>query len=196
MDLLSPDDFLRWAEGLNVGPDDRYAPPARLVYVPHRSHDRFWELPERAAGVPFFAAHMLTGLERWSDCRVWPRGGGWPAADDEPARVADEVHHVILGSAGVPAGQEGGVRYERDELDRLVTLVFGQAVFGWCVRDDVFVIPDHGRFILEVDHHKVIHVQFRDGTDVARYVDHMAGEKYFLPEEVPDATFKRPEWMP
>ena len=196
MDLISQDEFLAWARSLSIGPDGRYSPPECLVYVPYRSHHRFWEAPGRAAGVPFFAAHMLAGLGRWSQCYVWPRGGRWPESDEEDVGVGEAVHGVILGSAGVPAGHVGAVRYGSDEMDRLLTLVFGQVLFGCCVRDDVFVIPDHGRFILYVDHHDVIHVEFRDGADIAAYVEHMANEKYFLPDEVPDETFKRPGWLP
>ena len=197
MELIRQGDFLEWAKRLNIRPDDRYAPPECLVYHPHRTHSRFWESPERAAGLPFFLAHMLTGLERWDECSVWPRGGRWPEADAiaEEVRIKDAVHGVILRSTGVPAGHEGAVRYGADEVDRLVTLLFGQVVFGWSVHDDVFVIPDHGRFMLSVDHHDVIHVEFREGADAAKYVEHMASEKYFLPDELPDETFKKPDWM-
>jgi hypothetical protein len=48
---------------------------------------------------------------------------------------------------------------------------------------------------VQTDHHDVIHVSFRSGTDLKRFVDDMAGRGFSLPTEVPDATFKAPDWM-
>jgi hypothetical protein len=196
VDLLSPDDFLELVGRLQIGFDRRYPACDCLVYLPHRPHARFWEVPQPARAIPFFVAHLLGGLERWSHCYIWPRGGRWLELAEEDERMHTMVQATILSAAGVPAGTEGAVRYGADEQDRLVTALFAQLVFGWSVPDDVFVVPDHGRYFLWADHHDVVHVQFRDAAGVEPFVEHMAREGYALPDDVPDDTFKRPGWMP
>jgi len=74
-------------------------------------------------------------------------------------------------------------------------VLFVYLTFGWCVDDDLFFIPDHGRQLLQTDHHDVIHVQCTSGERVQRLVHHMAEAGYELPREPPDWTFKRPAWM-
>ena len=68
-------------------------------------------------------------------------------------------------------------------------------MFGWSVPDDLFVVPDHGRQLLQTDHHDVVHVDFAEEGMVEPFVRHTA-EEYPLPTEPPDWTFKRPDWMP
>jgi hypothetical protein len=41
----------------------------------------------------------------------------------------------------------------------------------------------------------VVHVSFRDGEDLERFVGDMENRGFPLPDEVPDATFKTPDWM-
>jgi hypothetical protein len=65
---------------------------------------------------------------------------------------------------------------------------------GW-THDDLFVVPDHGQQFLGLDHHHVVHVQCASEPELQRFIDHMARAGYRLPDEIPDATFKRPHWM-
>jgi hypothetical protein len=69
-------------------------------------------------------------------------------------------------------------------------------VFGWSVAEDLYVVPDHGRYILQTDHHDVIHVSFHDARHVQHWVSEMARRGFDLSEDLPDSTFKRPSWMP
>ena len=32
-------------------------------------------------------------------------------------------------------------------------MLFAYLAFGWCVDDDLFFVPDHGRQLLHADHH-------------------------------------------
>lgn len=109
--------------------------------------------------------------------------------------MRERVRGVILSGAGIPAGFAGAVRFTAAEADRLVAVVFAHLSFGWSVPDDLFIVPDHARQLLHTDHHGVVHVDFADGARVARFVEHMRGEEFALPEELPDATFKKPDWM-
>jgi hypothetical protein len=87
------------------------------------------------------------------------------------------------------------VKLERAELDKLVTLMFSTTVFGWSVGEDLYIVPDHARYIVQTDHHNVIHVSCRSSADVDGWVRQMEERGFALPEEVPDSTFKRPDWM-
>ena len=77
----------------------------------------------------------------------------------------------------------------------LVTLLFSTTVFGWSVGEDLYVVPDYARGILQTDHHNVVHVEFRDIKDLSRSVKMMEARGFPLPEDLPDETFKRPEWL-
>ena len=74
-------------------------------------------------------------------------------------------------------------------------MLFAYLAFGWCVDDDLFFVPDHGRQLLQTDHHDVIHVECASEDRVRRLVAHMDEAGYELPEEPPDETFRRPAWM-
>jgi hypothetical protein len=84
----------------------------------------------------------------------------------------------------------------RSEREALVTLLFSTTVFGWSVNEDVYVVPDHARQILQTDHHHdVVHVSFPAHGDMEDWVAKMSEEGFDLPHDPPDATFKRPSWM-
>jgi len=76
-----------------------------------------------------------------------------------------------------------------------VTLLFSTTIFGRSVGDDLYVVPDHGRQLLQTDHHGVIHVSFRSEESLNLCVDEMERREFPLPGEVPDSTFKQPCWM-
>jgi hypothetical protein len=186
--------FFRWAKQRGVVPyPDDPDPPYSMIFDGPPTEDRFWVF-ERAAGIPFLLSHVLAGLDPWKSCFLWPRGGRWLGSgfkDD----VGDGVRAKILAGAGVPVGFRGALRCSTRERDTVVTILFAQAVFGWSVPDDVFVVPDHGRQIVQVSHHDVVHVDFADRLRIGRFVRHMAAEEFALPTTLPDATFKRPRWM-
>ena len=95
----------------------------------------------------------------------------------------------------MPLGTADVVKFERAELDKLVTLMFSTTVFGWSVGEDLYIVPDHARYIVQTDHHNVIHVSCRGSADVDEWVRQMEERDFALPEDVPDSTFKRPDWM-
>jgi hypothetical protein len=61
--------------------------------------------------------------------------------------------------------------------------------------DDVYVIPDHAKQVIQTSHHDVLHVEFRDNARIDSFVAAMAAQEFLLPGEVPDETFKTPHWM-
>jgi hypothetical protein len=100
----------------------------------------------------------------------------------------------ILEGIGVQFGVDRAIQFHAGD-HQLLTLAFAQAVFGSGVTDDLFIVPDHGSQMLQVDHHDVVHVDFADPARVPSFVEHMRQEKYQLPTALPDSTFKPPDWM-
>jgi hypothetical protein len=137
---------------------------------------------------------MLDLLGDWASCFVWKHSGSWPSSAN-PERINDVVELRILSGLGLPLGTSEVVEFGRAEFDSLVTLIFSSTIFGWSVRDDLYVIPDHARCIMQTDHHDVVHVSFRDGEDLKRFVAGMENRGFPLPDDAPDATFKTRSWM-
>lgn len=193
MDAVSADEFFRWTASVCIGIDPRYPNSGCLTLLPPRGHARFWVLPGDPAAWPYFSDCFLAGLDPWSDVILWPRAGSWPAGRD--AELTERVLGVILRGAGVPSGWGGALRFAHRERDVVVAILFAFLTFGWCTDDDLFVIPDHGRQIIQTDHHGVVHINCGSESRVFDYVAHMAAAGYELPTEPPDATFKWPAWM-
>jgi hypothetical protein len=194
MELLRSEDFWRWAAGVGIGLDPEYAEAGQLALLARNDHARFWELPSDPAVWPHFAASLLEALDEWDTGLLWPRWGQWP----DPARSQsrnDGVRDVVLRGAGVPGGWEGAVRFRREEEPTLLAILFSYLAFGWCVRDDLYFVPDHGRQLLMTSHHDVIHAEGLSEERVQWLVADMAEAGYDLPTEPPDWTFKRPAWM-
>ena len=49
--------------------------------------------------------------------------------------------------------------------------------------------------MIKTDHHDVVHVSFRDQATMEKFINTMAEKGFELPEDIPDETFKRPDWM-
>lgn len=60
----------------------------------------------------------------------------------------------------------------------------------------MWFVPDHGRQVVQADHHDVIHAECRDEGQVLALIEHMEQAGYPLSSGPPDATFKWPGWMP
>ena len=112
-----------------------------------------------------------------------------------PERINDVVELRILDGLGLPRGTNAVVEFSRADYDRLVTLLFSTTIFGWSVGEDLYVVPTHGRHLLQTDHHGVIHLSFRTEESLTLCIDEMERRGFSLPGEVPDSTFKQPGWM-
>ena len=194
MKSLTEVQFLKWARQHGIGIDEKYPNLAVLTLVPDPDLDRFWEVPEEPERRPYFIELMLKVIGNWQSCYVWRHLGSWP---DKPnyQRPNDKVEYQILSGIGLPMGTADIVIFECNDLDKLVTLIFSTTIFGWSVGKDLYVIPDNAQYILKTDHHGVLHVSFRNHDDLEKSVKEMNGEGFPLPGEIPDPTFKRPEWM-
>jgi hypothetical protein len=136
-------------------------------------------------------------MDHWHACYVWRHLGSWPDPNSvDVRRPNDVVECRILEGLGVPRGTAEALTFERGELPALLSLLFSTTVFGWSVAQDLYVVPDQARHILQTDHHEVIHVSFRAAGEIQHWISDMAKRGFELPDDVPDSTFKRPSWMP
>ena len=188
------DEFLEWAERSGFQIDPRYPHSAVLTFRPDPGYDRFWEVPSEPERRPYFIASLLDCMDDWQAGYVWRHLGSWPQSA-VPERINDVVELRILDGLGLPLGTNGVVEFSRAEYDRLVTLLFSTTIFGWSVGEDLYVVPNHGRHLLQTDHHGVIHLSFRTEESLNLCVDEMERRGFSLPGEVPDSTFKQPGWM-
>lgn len=188
------DEFLAWARRSGFEIDPRYPHSAVLTFRPASDHDRFWEVPIEPEVRPYFIASVLECFGDWQTCYVWRHLGRWPQSA-APDRINDVVEQRIVAGLGLPLGTNAVVEFQKSEYDTLVTLLFSTTIFGWSVGDDLYVVPDHARHLLQTDHHGVIHVSFRTEDSLERCVAEMERRGFPLPDEVPDPTFKQPRWM-
>lgn len=186
--------FLAWAERAGLGLDPRYPHSAVLGFQGERHDDRFWEVPPEPERRPYFLRSLLDLMGEWQQSYVWKHLGRWPASAD-PQRISDVVEWQILKGLGLPLGTADVVSFDKAESDALVTLLFSTTVFGRAVSDDLYIVPDHARYIVQTDHHNVIHASFRMAADIDVWVTQMAARGFPLPEDLLDETFKRPHWM-
>jgi hypothetical protein len=194
METVPGEDFLRWAAGVGIGFDPRYPESRCLSLLPPCEQARFWVLPSDPATWPHFIASLLDALDEWASGFLWPRSGTWP----QPAQSQssnESVRDVLLRGAGIPSGWAGAVRFHREDEHPLVAVLYAFLAFGWCADDDLFFIPDHGRQLLQTDHHDVIHVECLSEERVQRLIAEVAEAGYQLPREPPDWTIKPPAWM-
>lgn len=196
MKSLTKDNFLRWAAAKGLGLDPRY-PQSAVLDFRDGSESRFWVVPREPERRPYFLATLIDLMGDWQTCYVWRHLGDWPDPKHiEPRRINDAVELQILKGLGMPLGTGAVVQFAHDEREALVTLLLSTTVFGWSMGEDLYVVPDHARQILQTDHHDVVHASFADPKhDLEFWVSKMSEKGFELPDEPPDWTFKRPEWM-
>jgi hypothetical protein len=195
MNTVAPDEFLQWASAKGLRLDPKYPESAVLDFQSH-TESRFWVVPPQPELRPYFLASLIDLMGEWQTCYAWRHLGNWPDSQCiDPPRINNAVEMLILKGLGLPLGTSAVVQFDRRERESLVTLLFSTTVFGWSVGEDVYVVPDHARQIIQTDHHNVVHVSFVDAGDLKRWVSKMSDEGFDLPDELPDATFKRPPWM-
>jgi len=99
---------------------------------------------------------------------------------------------VLSEALGVPPGWRGAIEFDSDERDRLVALLVVQLLEPV---NDLYVLPSGGSTFLQFSHHDVVHASCATSAGIESFVSAMAEARYELPDELPDATFKKPSWM-
>ena len=196
MNAISKEQFLQWAATHGLTLDPKY-PQAAVLHYTAGGDSRFWAVPTEPQRRPRFITTLLERLGEWETCYVWRHLGRWPQPGKmNPGRPNERVEYQILRGLGLPMGTADVVCFSRDEIDLLITLIFSTTIFGWSVGHDLYIVPDHARQILQTNHHDAIYVKFREAGHVDAWVAALAEAGFALPNDLPDATFKRPSWMP
>jgi hypothetical protein len=184
MRLLAEEEFLSWAVSLEIGPDARYSPPRTLTYLSGKGTWKPWPL-FKAGTKPFWLIKAaLLSLEDWAFCRIWKRVPTWNYPYPEPDGANGDRSHIwnlLIHSDLIPEGFTGAIEFARSEIAEVIRIMFAQGSLGFTVYDDVFVVPDHGRGILYVDHHDAIVAEFPSQLALRTFAERMA--KAGCPEE-------------
>jgi hypothetical protein len=167
---------------------------AYLCFEADPKISRFWETPKEASEIPYFVKTILDALDVWDSAYVWKHFGSW-VFGARGKYLNEDVQAVIYRAMGIGDRDGDILQFNKGDLTELVTLIFNQLVFGWNVEDDLYIVPDHGKQIVQTDHHKVVHVSFSDEATMKKFADKMAGEGFALPKDPPDETIKKPDWM-
>jgi hypothetical protein len=194
MQTLRNDDFLKRASEAGIGVDPEYPDSGCLTFATRPTHSRFWVVPNDPAAWPYFIGCLFAGMDDWSNVSLWPRSGRWPKGSGE-GFSGESIRDAVLRGAGVPGDWEGALMFGKEDCASLTAILFVYMIFGWCVGDDLFIIPDHGQQLLQTDHHDVVHARCLSEDRIGEFVKHMASNGYGLPPEPPDETFRWPDWM-
>lgn len=196
MKTLSEEQFLKWAKSNGLEVDPEYPQSAVLGFVPKSGDARFWCVPDKPKRRPFFISSTLELMGDWSSCFVWRHLGSWPDVKHvDPLRINDVIEYRLLHDLGLPMGTTNVVEIPKKNQDTLIALIFSTTIFGWSVGEDLYVIPNHARYILQTDHHGVVHVCFKDSKDVDFWITSMKERGFLLPDELPDETFKKSAYI-
>jgi hypothetical protein len=190
MKTLSEQAFLSWAESRGLGLDPRYPESAVLTFRATDTEARSWNVPSEPERRPYYLSALLELLGDWQSCFAWRHLGYWPESRDMDA--SETVEHQILKGLGLPLGTTEVIEFQRADRNILLTLLFSTTVFGWSVGQDLYVVPDHTRYIVEAYHDDLVHVEFRDARDIDHWVSTMAELGFPLPDRVPDESFNPP----
>jgi hypothetical protein len=194
MNKIDKNKFLEMIKQKGIIIDPKYLQTADLTFDDDSELSRFWEIPEEARRIPYFVDTLLTLLEPWESIYVWKHMGSWNVAV-KGERLNDDVQAILYRGAGLTENNADILIFKNTELAELAVIIFNQLVFGWHVGDDIYIIPEHGRQMIKTDHHDAVHVSFRDFASMKKYVEAMADAGFALPDDLPDETFKKPDWM-
>lgn len=192
MRLVTEREFLKWAAQRDVVLDPRWSESGGTRWLKLGSNEdahRFWITPTEASGRLTFIAHLLRSMGEVGTWGVFKREGGWTYAHEEDGR------RPILDAIGLKESRCPAVMLDAADQSALILVILVQLAFGWCTRDDIWVVPDDGRHALYTDHHGVIQVSFADKECVDEFVKRMSAAGFELPTVPPDATFRWPDWM-
>ena len=194
MKTCSEEQFFAWGKENGIEVVGDYATSTSLSFKPDSGLERFWATPIRPERRPHFLYLMLRLMGECDSYFVWRHMGSWPAAPD-PNDLHEKIEFHLLRSVGLPMGTTEVVQFDGSEFVELVTLLLTTTVFGWSVGEDLYIVPDHARYIMKTSHHDVVYVSFRRQLDLDSYVQEMAKADFPLPTGVPDGTFSIPDWM-
>lgn len=161
MDFIGNNEFEAWIRDLGITFDDRGGPN---VHAAPLCSD--WPWPEHQESWPHFVSSLLQGIDPWETIVVWPRAGHW-------LLPPNNIEAGVIRRGDAPKGWAGGVRFSREEVHAAIAVTFVHMSFGWCMPHDLFLIPNHGRQHIEVNHDELAYVNCQSESRVDAFVTHM-----------------------
>jgi hypothetical protein len=191
MQLISADTFLEQANAAGIAYDPRYPAAQSLIFLPPNEHSRFWTRPNQPNRWPHFVASLLKAAGAGDTVLACPREGMWPNLG-KARWPLERMQAVISGALGVPDGWPGAAVFDGSDRDPLIAILAMQLFYP---RNDLYVLPSAATAFMEFSHHDVVQMSCATADGIESAVNAMAAARYELPDQLPDATFKRPAWM-
>jgi hypothetical protein len=188
---LSTEAFLDLAESRGIGYDPRYPQAQNLIFLPPNDASRFWVRPDKPSQWPHFVASVLDAAGADDTVLAFPRRGTWPGIASACSQL-DRTQGLLAEALGVPGAWSGAIEFESSDRERLIAILVAQFLEPV---NNLYVLPLDGKAFAEFSHHDVVHVSCATIDGIETVVAAMAAARYPLPEDPPDATFKRPRWM-
>jgi hypothetical protein len=196
--LLSSGEFLERAAQHHVVRDERFGDSMYLRFEDVEGPTRYWEYPQSPDDIPDFVEAVLSVADADEVVWVYPKGGHggyWSFASEADYGARYRALTAVPVAMGVPADFVGAVGFEPADSDVLLALLCLQVALGPSMIHDIYVVPESGRALIELQHHDVAIIEFRDSDGLDAGVAKMRDAGYALPSAPPDSTFKPQPWM-
>jgi hypothetical protein len=188
--------FRAWLAEGGIGPHSRWGNTDTLVCVESEELSRFWFPSNIPSELPGFILAALRAASSGGPHYLLKRGGGnWYESDLESAPGSNVIIDALLKAAGVPAEAAGGLRFEKEDWKALSIVSQAYYVNGWSVGEDLHMFGEERDCAMMISHHGELIVHFPNWERLERFQTTMLEAGYDLPTELPDETFKRPDWM-
>lgn len=126
-------------------------------------------MPEAAKDLPGWISGLVGAMHFEREVYLYPRAGAWSSGTSLKRFQLSSIFQVC----GVRPLSEEVLVADLKESDALESVVFFSLVHGGTVADDIFVIPDHGKIVLYVDHHEAVTIGFSDEQTMSDYLEKM-----------------------
>ena len=194
MDRRDDAEFRAWLTEGGIGEDPRYPESDFLIYTAVPELSRFWLPRDVPSDLPNFLLTAVRAASGNGSCWLYLRGGGaWFAGPDGSSREA-VMDRMLIGS-GIGPKASGALRFGDDEWQPMLVILIAYYTLGWHVGNDVYVVPDDRSHLLMLGHHGELRCHCATQERLDAFIAAMAANEFFLPDHVPDSTFKVPEWM-
>ena len=196
MEVIPEQEFRAWLADGGIGPHSRWGDTDTLVCLASEDLSRFWFpsfVPSDLQGFISAALYAASPNGPWFMMR---RGGGaWYESNPDTAPGSNVILDSFLRAAGVPEGAEGALRFEPSDWQAQTIVAVAHYVFGWSVGEDLHLFGEERDCAMMTSHHGELAVHFPGEERLERFRVAMLEAGYDLPAELPDETFKSPDWL-
>jgi hypothetical protein len=196
MRIIAETEFRAWLAAGGVGLHSRWGNTGTLVCLKNEDLSRFWFPSFVPSDLPGFIDTALTAASASGPYYLLRRGGGhWYEPDPGSAPGSNLMIDACLRAVGVPSDCSGALELAKSEWQALGLVILAHYVHGWSVGEDLHIVPAERDCVLMTSHHGELSVHFPDEARLERFQQSMLQAGYDLPTDLPDGTFKCPEWL-